>query len=104
MDLTCPRCHDHHVRRSHRKLYDTLLKLFGLVPYRCNSCQHRFFRSRNSVNSSVANQRRLAGRRRPARLAPGSARTLQKYAFAVPPVICPSSASCTLVVGASLLA
>lgn len=52
MTLTCPRCHDHHVRRSHRRLHDILFRFFGLIAYRCRSCEHRFFRSRRQTMGS----------------------------------------------------
>jgi len=37
----CPRCGSHDTARSRRKLFERLL--FRLKPYRCGSCQHRFF-------------------------------------------------------------
>ena len=53
MNLTCPRCHDHHVRRSQRRIHDFFFRLFGLVPYRCNSCKRRFFRARQPLRSNA---------------------------------------------------
>ena len=37
----CPRCGSGDVSRSHRKRLEHLL--VGIKPYRCNSCQRRFF-------------------------------------------------------------
>jgi len=46
MAIKCPKCHEIDVRRSHRRTLDFLLRAFGLVPFRCNVCEHRFYRSR----------------------------------------------------------
>jgi len=44
MSIACPKCREANSRRSRRRLLDLPLTLFGLVPYRCNLCEHRFFR------------------------------------------------------------
>jgi hypothetical protein len=49
--ITCPKCRETNIRRSHRRLLDFLLRSFGLVPFRCNICEHRFFRFRKSYGS-----------------------------------------------------
>ncbi len=42
---TCPRCGRNDVRPSARRGFgDVLLVCFGLVPYRCRNCRHRYFR------------------------------------------------------------
>ncbi len=46
MTITCPKCREPNIRRSHRKLLDFLLRSIGLIPLRCNLCEHRFFRFR----------------------------------------------------------
>jgi len=51
MTVTCPRCHEQDIRRSHRRFLDFLLTSLGMVPLRCQSCMHRFFRFRSSVYS-----------------------------------------------------
>ncbi len=42
--LTCPQCQSHDLRPSHRRPLDAPLALFGLHPYRCRNCNHRFYR------------------------------------------------------------
>ncbi len=49
MPMICPKCNDQDIRRSHRRWMDFLLGAFGLVPFRCNTCLHRFFRFRASL-------------------------------------------------------
>ena len=49
MTITCPRCREPNIRRSQRQLLDFILRSFGLVPLRCNICEHRFFRFRRSL-------------------------------------------------------
>jgi hypothetical protein len=51
MAITCPKCRETNIRRSHRRLLDFLLRSIGLVPFRCNICEHRFFRFRKSYGS-----------------------------------------------------
>ena len=43
MATTCPKCRESNIRRSHRRLLDFLLRTIGMVPLRCNVCEHRFF-------------------------------------------------------------
>ncbi|HEX9760680.1 MAG TPA: hypothetical protein VGA40_07155 [Candidatus Acidoferrales bacterium] len=39
----CPLCGSTEVRRSHRRgLAEAVLNLFGVKPYRCQRCDHRF--------------------------------------------------------------
>jgi hypothetical protein len=56
MNLTCPRCHQPCVRRSHRKGVERWLLIFRLVPYRCMSCDRRFFwfRGKDELDSHAA--------------------------------------------------
>jgi hypothetical protein len=49
MSVTCPRCHESNVRRSHRRPHDLLPRFFGMVALRCNLCEHRFFRFRRTL-------------------------------------------------------
>ena len=45
----CPGCGWTDVRRSMpHGLLDGLLKIVGLLPYRCRSCGHRFYRTQHS--------------------------------------------------------
>jgi len=44
--VKCPKCHEINVRRSHRRILDILFRAIGMVPFRCNVCEHRFYRSR----------------------------------------------------------
>jgi hypothetical protein len=42
----CPRCGSNDLRRSgKRTLFDRLLRLFSLKPYRCRACRARFHRA-----------------------------------------------------------
>jgi hypothetical protein len=49
MDIKCPKCRQPNVRRSRRRVYDFVLRSIGMVPLRCNLCEHRFYRPRRSV-------------------------------------------------------
>lgn len=51
MALKCPKCREPNIRRAHRRLLDIVLGSIGLVPLRCNLCEHRFFRFRRQFNS-----------------------------------------------------
>jgi len=42
--LLCPRCASSAVRRSHRRGLERLLSLLAVYPFRCKSCQARFWR------------------------------------------------------------
>ena len=48
-NATCPRCRQSNVRRSHRQFLDFVLRSIGMVPLRCNVCEHRFFRFRKRL-------------------------------------------------------
>jgi len=50
-NITCPKCREPNIRRSRRRLIDFVLRKFGMVPLRCNICEHRFFRFRKSLNA-----------------------------------------------------
>jgi len=50
MNLACPKCREPNIRRSHRQLLDFILRSFGMIPLRCNLCEHRFFRFRKSIS------------------------------------------------------
>jgi hypothetical protein len=58
MTVSCPKCREMNVRRSHRKMFDFLYRSIGMVPLRCNVCEHRFFRSRKSLGLPRANSER----------------------------------------------
>jgi hypothetical protein len=41
----CPNCTSTNVRRAYRKgLWEQVLRLFFLAPYRCRACRHKFYR------------------------------------------------------------
>ena len=46
MSMKCPKCREQNVRRSHRRFFDYIFSAVGMVPYRCNACEHRFYRFR----------------------------------------------------------
>jgi len=46
MRIKCPKCGEFNVRRSHKRGMDFLFRAIGMVPFRCNICEHRFYRSR----------------------------------------------------------
>ena len=54
MTISCPKCRETNVRRSHRRMFDFLFRSMGMVPLRCKVCEHRFFRSRKSLSSTKA--------------------------------------------------
>jgi hypothetical protein len=49
MAVKCPKCREPDIRRSRRRLHDILLRIIGMVPLRCNICEHRFYRFRRSL-------------------------------------------------------
>ena len=49
MAVTCPKCREQNIRRSHRRFFDFVFKSIGMVPLRCNICEHRFFRFRKTL-------------------------------------------------------
>jgi hypothetical protein len=50
MVLSCPKCRETSIRKSHRRmLFDFLFRSIGMAPYRCNACEHRFFRFRKNA-------------------------------------------------------
>jgi hypothetical protein len=51
MAVKCPKCHEPDIRRSHHRLRDILWRVVGMVPVRCNVCEHRFHRSRKSLRT-----------------------------------------------------
>lgn len=52
IDLKCRSCTSIQISRSHRRGFiDWVMGLFGLLPYRCNECDHRFH-SRGPKESS----------------------------------------------------
>lgn len=58
MAITCPKCRESNVRRSHRRPLDVFLTTIGLLPLRCNICEHRFFRTRKSLGLTRASTQR----------------------------------------------
>ena len=59
MAITCPKCRESNIRRSHRRPFDFFLTSIGLIPLRCNICEHRFFRPRKSFGLSRADAERV---------------------------------------------
>ena len=48
--MLCPKCKTGRAHRSHRQgLSEYGASLFGLYPYRCKPCEHRFLRRRESA-------------------------------------------------------
>jgi hypothetical protein len=46
--LICPKCHTDRAHRSHRRgITEHVASFFGMRPYRCHDCQHRFMRLRS---------------------------------------------------------
>ena len=44
--LSCPRCTSRHIRRATRSNFlEQSMRLFGLAPFRCRSCRHKFYRT-----------------------------------------------------------
>lgn len=60
MVITCPKCRESNIRRSHRRSLDFFFTVFGMVPLRCNLCEHRFFRFRRSLGLTRGNVERVA--------------------------------------------
>jgi ssDNA-binding Zn-finger/Zn-ribbon topoisomerase 1 len=50
MTITCPRCHEPNIRRSHSRLIEVLFRGIGLFPWRCNLCDCRFYRFRKTIS------------------------------------------------------
>lgn len=51
--VICPHCGCHYVFRSHRRTIEMpFLRLFHLIPYRCDSCDHRFYRGHQKPTST----------------------------------------------------
>jgi transposase-like protein len=44
----CPKCGAGYLVRSHRKGLERLVSVFGIIPYRCASCEHRFLLRRHA--------------------------------------------------------
>jgi hypothetical protein len=45
MDIQCPKCASRDVRVSRPRMLDYVYRAFSLSPYRCRSCQKRFYAS-----------------------------------------------------------
>jgi hypothetical protein len=60
MAIHCPKCHESNIRRSRRRLFDALLRSIGMVPLRCNLCEHRFYRFRRQFALASADSQRTA--------------------------------------------
>jgi transposase-like protein len=43
MVLKCPHCNSRYVHRSRLRVYDLVLLLLFLRPYRCEDCDRRFY-------------------------------------------------------------
>ncbi len=52
--MICPNCRGETCRRSHRRrTYDLLLTVFGVRPWRCRSCEERFYAWKVPVNYAM---------------------------------------------------
>lgn len=60
MTVTCPKCRESDIRRSHRRLLDFFFTSIGMLPLRCNQCEHRFFRFRKSLGLTRDRAHRVA--------------------------------------------
>jgi hypothetical protein len=49
MAISCPKCREPNIRRSHRRWLDFLFTSLGMVPLRCKICEHRFYRFKKSL-------------------------------------------------------
>ncbi len=60
--ILCPSCASHAIRRSRRKglLERTLLAAFFVNPYRCESCDERYYRLRLPVHPQEKHPRHAA--------------------------------------------
>jgi hypothetical protein len=47
--IACKHCHCAALRRSHWRIYEMPLYLFGLMPVRCNNCNLRSYLNRSTV-------------------------------------------------------
>jgi hypothetical protein len=66
--MTCPKCGEKHAHRSHRRGFrDRVYRAAMLIPYRCRSCQARFYAYRAGEKSSrmrSSEERRIMALRR----------------------------------------
>lgn len=47
---SCPVCQNaESVQRSHRRMFEYLLSMIGVLPYRCGACDARFYRFQRRV-------------------------------------------------------
>jgi hypothetical protein len=60
MTTTCPKCHEPNVRRSRRRFFDVILRGLGMVPLRCNLCEHRFYRFHRQLALRNTSPQRIA--------------------------------------------
>jgi len=51
--LQCPRCDSERIRRSHRRSALERMLALLLLPYRCDFCNFRFFRTKWAGDSQV---------------------------------------------------
>src|ERR1700676_4582688 len=58
MSTNCPRCHSLQIHRSRRygNLESGLLSILLLQPFRCDNCNHRFFRWSFAANAAQSYQ------------------------------------------------
>jgi hypothetical protein len=59
--MICPACGSTKVHRSHRKWYERPMKLIGVRPFRCHSCQHRFFSGKAERTTAKVRTQEPAG-------------------------------------------
>jgi len=48
--VRCPHCANHRTRRSRRRIFERLLSLVGVWPFRCEDCAARFFAFRRGAH------------------------------------------------------
>lgn len=89
--MICPKCKEDRAHRSHRSgIKDSILHFFNQIPYRCHSCNSRFYAYRAGESSSrlrtheemkiMQLRRRLRWKR--------SKRELAAYAIATAVLVC----------------
>ena len=69
--LTCPACHASNARRSRRRtLSDYLLSITGVLPWRCQECETRFYSRRVPLRDVVYARCKICGNLELQRIAP----------------------------------
>jgi predicted Zn-ribbon and HTH transcriptional regulator len=56
--MSCPLCHSKRIHRSKRKgiMEQVILAMIFIKPFRCERCDHRFFRQSINTNHNASRQ------------------------------------------------